>query len=474
MGKNKTFNFKSEHVTPSSSSSTSSNNNNGTSNRSTTTTPSNSAPKKSNVKSFKKEYYRKKAAESTNEEDRLIQTGTGLHLDSWPYNLWGKLKSDFTYGPLDRFRPFQSMLCLTDGHENPNKKEGGLELIPGFASVAERYFPACDDKFREGKSKRIKSPWISSYHVRFNQKEEDEPLFEMVRKVKRVPPNWNAPPPSAELLQPMNADDCLDYMRKMVTEHDAIPYHPIKKGDFLYFDIRTAHRNSDANEMDRPRSVFYHAYSVAHRVNERTIETLKQKRKNFEHPDDFNSKFKMEQQVLSVEKDLIPLTPLGQCLYNERSYKTLLQPDDQIQPILNQHSRLTQRHIDFFHRYGYVVVENVVSDEECDQLLNELCHYSTQAGCPLSMNAKTVSQSDFANIGGNFGAMVEWYYLPMQQRLRQHEGLYATTVNLLANTWCATTPNAYHVPYECPFAEHLDARKLWLYVDRMNFRMPDQ
>ncbi|KAG2392554.1 hypothetical protein C9374_011279 [Naegleria lovaniensis] len=440
---------------------------------------SSSEKKKNSSKSFKKEYYKKKAAEAsssstTTSEDILIQTGTGLHLDSWPYNLWGKLKSDFTYGPLDRFRPFQSMLCLTSGHTNPNKKEGGLELIPGFASVAERYFPAMDEMLREGKSKRTKSPWISSYHIRFNQK-EDEPLFELVRKVKRVPRDWTAPPASTELLSTMNANDCLEYMRKIVKEHDAIPYHPIEKGDFIYFDIRSAHRNSDANEMDRPRSVFYHAYSVAHRVNEKTIESLKEKRKIFEHPSDFNSKFKMEQQLLNVEKDLIPLTPLGQCLYNERSYKTLLQPDDQIQPIVNQHSRLTQRHIDFYHRYGYVVVENVVSDADCEQLLNELCQYSAKAGCPLSLNSNSaLSQSDFANIGGNFGAMVEWYYLPMQQQLRQHEGLYATTVSLLANTWCAKTPNAYHVPYNCPFADHLDPRKLWLYVDRMNFRMPDK
>ena len=420
-------------------------------------------------------------ASSSSESDEITktQTGTGLHLDCWPYNLWGKLKTDFTYGPLDRFRPFQSMVCLTDGCVNRHKKEGGLEVIPGFASVCEKYFPAVDLKLRSASEMRAKSPWVSSYHLRFN-KEEDKPLYELVRKVQRIPQNWNPPPANNNLDQLNSADEMVEYVRNIVKEHDRLEYIPIKKGDYIFFDNRTAHRNSDANDMNRPRSVFYHAYSCAHKVNYQTIKQLQEKRKRFEHPDDFGTKFRMEQQFLKPEKDVVPLTPLGECLYNEQPYQNLLTVDDEhpvsvIDQILQENDHfLTQRHIDFFHRFGYVVVENIVTDADCDQLLVELCHYSTLAGCPISVNGKSVSQNQFAKIGGNFGAMVEFYYLPMQQQLRMSPALYTATVKLLTNTWCSTTPNAWNVPYECPLAPHIDPRKLWLYVDRMNFRLPDQ
>ena len=410
------------------------------------------------------------------EEALLIQKGTGLHLDSWPYNLWKKLKSDMTYEELDRFRPFQSMVCLTDGDSDPNKKEGGLEVIPGFASVAERYFPAMDQKVRNGKGFRVKSPWISSYHIRFNQ-EEDEPLFEMVRKVKRIPQEWKAPSPSSELTKLENADEMLDYMRKIVKEHDALEYVPIKKGDFIFFDNRTAHRNSDANHMDRPRSVFYHAYSCTDPVNRNTIEKLREKRKTFEHPDDFGTKFRVEQMYLHPENDLVPLTPLGECLYNEKPYDSIMEENGENSSILSQILKendhfLTQKHIDFFHRFGYVVVENCVPDQDCDQLLNELFKYSSLAGCPISFDGNSVSRVQFSNIGGGFGSMVEFYYLPMQQKMRMNPALYTSTVKLLSHTWGSKTANDWNVPYACPL--EIDSRKLWLYIDRMNFRLPNQ
>ena len=131
-----------------------------------------------------------------------------------------------------------------------------------------------------------------------------------------------------------------------------------------------------------------------------------------------------------------------------------------------------KKHVKYFQRYGYVVVvENLVGDNDCDQLLTELKENSKLVGCPLD---EEFTKSQFKSIGGGFGAMVEWYYLRMQQILRMDEKLYAVTVNLLSNTWCSSTPNEYQTPYECPFKNQINPAKLWLYIDRMNFRRPDK
>ncbi|KAL9649973.1 hypothetical protein ABK040_014980 [Willaertia magna] len=459
----------------------------------------------------------------------LTQTGTGLHLDSWPYNLWEKLNMDYTYSPLDRFRPFQSMLCLSDGHEHPHKEEGGLELIPGFPSISNEYFKATDIKFRDGQTMREKNPWVSPYHVKFTL-EEDKPLLGLIRKVKRVPIDWTL---SKENLEPQisvnSKDDAvnqkLEYLTEIVKEHDQIPYIPIQKGDFIFFDIRSPHQNSNANKLTHPRCVFYHAYSMAHDINRNTIEALKEKRRNFEHPEDFSSSFRMEQQLMDTKnsKELIPLTTLGECLYNEKDYeKTIfIQQEEQIsseekdenndqvlsnssstnlfEKMYKEHSHiLSKRHLDFFHRYGYVVVENIISEQVCNQLLKELGEYSEKANCPLPVNTiinksgkyekMNISKGEFRNISNPFGAMIEFYYLPTQQQLRMDEALYVCTVKLLSNTWCSnlniskelqqldsiSDQSIPHWKYQCPIESQLDPRKLWLYVDRMNFRIPDK
>jgi len=146
----------------------------------------------------------------------------------------------------------------------------------------------------------------------------------------------------------------------------------------------------------------------------------------------------------------------------------------EIETILNTYGPLlTQRHIDFFVRYGYVVVENLVDDADCDELMRQLSHYSNLVGCPLETTEELL-KSEWRKIGGNFGAMVEFYWLPMQQQIRMNEKLYAVTSKLLANTWCSKTPNPWSVPFECPLADHIDSRCMWLYIDRMNYRLPEK
>ncbi|EFC42716.1 hypothetical protein NAEGRDRAFT_58505 [Naegleria gruberi] len=443
---------------------------------------------------------------STTSTTPLRQTGTGLHLDSWPYNLWGKLNRKYEYEKLDRFRPFQSMLCLSDGDLDKSKEEGSLEIIPGFPTVsADGYFEACDEKFREGESMRKKSPWVSPYHVKFVENDkEDSPLFELIRKVKRVPKNWSPPSKEVTRLEIDSDQDQVDqyikYLKEIAKEHDKIPYEPIQRGDYIFFDIRMPHQNSKFNYMSYPRCVFYHAFEMAHPINMKTVESLRVKRKTFETPNDFSSEFQLEKKFMDPNnpEHLIPLTPLGECLFREKNHSQTLfskntneDPSSQFDEMYNKHSQLvTQRHLEFFHRYGYVVIENAISKDVCNQLLNELGEYSKKAGCGLPVESiikkqklsARPSKEEFRNISGPFGSMIEYFYLPTQQRLRMNEALYCATVKLLANTWCcnlevSTQFQEGSIPkwkYQCPIEKQLDPRKLWTYVDRMNFRFPNK
>ncbi|EFC41641.1 predicted protein [Naegleria gruberi] len=363
---------------------------------------------------------------------------------------------------------------------------------------------------------REKNPWVSPYHVKFTL-DEDKPLLGLIRKIKRVPVDWNL----KENLEPQISansdavDQYLEYLTNIVKEHDEIPYFPIQKGDFVFFDVRSPHQNSNSNRLTHPRCVFYHAYSMTHDINRDTIEALREKRKTFEHPDDFSSSFKMEQQSMDPQNPnhLIPLTTLGECLYNEKSYEETIfseqieEKDEngqvrnltRFEKIYEQHSHmLTKRHLDFFHRYGYVVVENVINEQVCNQLLKELGEFSEKSNCPLPVDTiinKTgkyekmnVSKGEFRNISNPFGAMIEFYHLPTQQKLRMDEILYVCTVKMLSNTWCSNLnisqelqqsdsipgQSIPHWKYQCPIEAQLDPRKLWLYVDRMNFRLPDK
>ncbi|KAL9646883.1 hypothetical protein ABK040_013743 [Willaertia magna] len=407
--------------------------------------------------------------------EQIKQNGTGLHLDSWPYNLWEKLFHDYTYVPLDRFRPFQSMVCLTDGDSNRNIKEGGLELIPGFHAICEKYFPLNDIKLRGNDTNNIrtKSSWVSSYHLGFD-KEEDQYLKKFIRKVQRIPEDWKAPPASTTLCNITSVEECVNHVKLIGEEHDSLTYVPVKKGDFIFFDIRSPHQNSDANETKTARSVFYHAYLLRHACNEKTINDLKERRKTLDHPKDFNSKFSnMEKKIMSANEELD--TELSKLLFNEKEWTNeVIERDSEIDKILRKYDEiLTERHIQFYHRFGYVVVENAVETSECDDLLNEFLGASTKLGCPIDKKNE-LTNGEWRNIAGNFGAMIEFYWLKGQQNIRKSEKLYTATVKLLANTWCCKQDNLWNVPYKCPLIEEVNPKCLWLYIDRLNYRLSEQ
>lgn len=390
----------------------------------------------------------------------LKQKFTGIHLDSNAFNLWEREVSPHVYEPLDRFRPFQSFVALTDTSEKRNVKDGGLEVVPGFHHIMERYFQNHEAGYR-GRRQTV-GPYNNSFDESI-----DSWLYSEIQKCQRIPDDWKIPSePVPPVPKDQKTEESIALCKKIVAEHKKLKYSPVKTGDFLLWDIRLAHQNSERNETENIRSVFYHAYLLAQpsHINQKKINEYKKLRVTRDHSSDFNRKWSNLEKTGFVPATLD--TKLSKLLYDEEKWNDdLLAEDGEIGQILNKYKNvITDRHLAFFNRFGYVVIENAVSTELCKALFDQAMNHAKFAGCEIK---KGVTKKDWTKIGGGFGAMVEFFWQPQQERIRFDEKLYAITSELFQKTW-ATKQGLFSHPIE-----NVDGRKLWLYNDRMNMRIPD-
>jgi hypothetical protein len=388
---------------------------------------------------------------------KFVSRGTGLHIDSNLYSMWRTEISKGKFIDLDRMRPFQSFYALSDANPDQKLKDGGLEVVPGFHLYAEEYFGFLPDQT----SRRVAHlPHSTKFKGR-----EDTWILNCIRKVQRMPENWT--PYTLDTAKSQDLHELIQKSRRLVTEHDKMDYIPIQRGDFILWDIRLPHQNSDANDSDTIRSVFYHAYLLAEpqEINIKTVKDILKSRKTRDHQPDFNKKWTdIEKQGLDPLPELD--TPFTKMLYNVEEWDVNV--GDEI--ISRFGNLLTDKHIAFYKQYGYVVIENMIDSNICDQLYNQILSHAKFCGCDVGslMQGGLITAEHWDKIGGAFGAMVEFFWLPIQEQLRLDERAYAVTSKLLSETWARNDQS-----FSCPFADRIDPRKLWLYNDRVNIRVPD-
>jgi len=155
-------------------------------------------------------------------------------------------------------------------------------------------------------------------------------------------------------------------------------------------------------------------------------------------------------------------------LYNQTAWSELEKSDTPAQQLIDDHGQLlTDRHIAFFKKFGYVVVEGAVSKKQATKLYRAATKFTKNKGCDL-LTPNELGAKEYKKVATSFGAMVELFYLEEQQKIRLSEATYAITAKLGVNTW-----NTCEGTFAHPFADqNLDCRKLWLYIDRMNIRLP--
>lgn len=463
-----------------------------------------------------------------------FQYGSGLHLDSNPYNFWNKEiikpsstkdKEEFDLVPLDRFRPFQSFVALTDQVKN----DSTLQVVPGFHQYAEEYYQNTD------KHGRNIYKW-GTYSVKI--KKSTDPLLDAktdVQDIHRIPPGWASVGdayPHEDLIkvlefaelhkvapldmiekvrndQAANHIDAVFIVNRIMTtlkvnstlgdsirrirthrswfmpgletivnkisaisdEHKAMASktakptgNEIKQGDFVIWDVRTPHQNGHSNSTDKPRQVFYHAYLAAiDQVNKNAIEHIAKCRLTSKHISDFSKVFS------HVEDGTKPtgFEDLGMYLYDQEQW-TARGVEMFKDPTIR--SKVTQRHIDYLKRYGYVVIENVVDVEQVTNLKNAISSKLTKHGVDLTNQVGPMSAStwnNFTKISNPFGGMVEFFWLPEQEAIRQSTTSYNIMAEIMQHTWCSDT-----VIYKHPYGDKMVAEHLWVYCDRINYRFP--
>jgi len=251
----------------------------------------------------------------------------------------------------------------------------------------------------------------------------------------------------------------ISVLKTEIRRYEKVAEFP-KAGDFIIWDMRLAHQNGVENKSKQVRQTFYHAYLPVGNLNLETIEEIKTYREQGRHPPDFpKSHAHIEEKFRRCD-----LNDLGNLLYNYTTWT------DNTQITNNTPTyTLTPTQITFFQRYGFVVLEDCIPQQLVQNLKKEINdRFKSIAGID-TQNILSSTKEQWRKLGGNFGGMIEFFYCPSQDEIRQHPNPYWAIAQLLENTWFHQ--NKKELGYDHPFDE-LKPRHLWIYCDRMNYRLP--
>lgn len=312
-----------------------------------------------------------------------------------------------------------------------------------------------------------------SYITKFN-KETDTWILNKIQPIGRVPSDWQIP---SNLLPTVTNATNLQQLQQIVTEiadeHSQLTFDPIQAGDFVFWDIRMAHQNADTNDTDKIRHVIYHAFLLANeQVNGKLVKDVQYCRNNCKHLiPDFPKVYANLEATQETKNALPKLTKLGQQMYNMTPY---YDPVPQFTPEEDQGvkigmSKVTDRHIAFYKRYGYVVIENAMPKEFVQQCQVGISNFLKKRGVPLDLTKsgeQNVTLEQWEKVGQRFGGMIESFWTAEHEQVRLSPVLYGINVALGGATW-AKNEGFFQSPYGKFSPYHL-----WLYSDRQNVRFP--
>jgi len=205
----------------------------------------------------------------------------------------------------------------------------------------------------------------------------------------------------------MSRMEIVKWLHILQQELDQKSYYP-QAGDYIIWDMRSAHQNGDENLSGHVRQTFYHTYIPCGDINLPTIEGIRTARRSGRHPPDFPKSHS------SIEhKDYIPcpLTDLGDLLYCETAWS----PDTVItenQPTF----QLTTKQIAFIRRYGFLVIPECIPRPLIDSLNAEIDEELEKIAGIDTQNLLASTREQWKKVCGNFGGMLEFYLLQGQEK----------------------------------------------------------
>eukprot|EP00301_Raphidiophrys_heterophryoidea_P007745 c12959_g1_i2.p1 GENE.c12959_g1_i2~~c12959_g1_i2.p1 ORF type:complete len:391 (-),score=85.43 c12959_g1_i2:440-1585(-) len=261
-----------------------------------------------------------------------------------------------------------------------------------------------------------------------------------------------------------------------------------KPGDFVLWDARMVHSTGEPqafNHSHTVRQVFYCAFMVAHENMDRAV-TQMECRDTGVHPPWAP---KSHADIEKKNYEAYELSNHGRNVY--------LYDSDKSQPIRSHRSArlrntvaveaphkvdisqfMTEREILFFRRYGFVVIQGVVPKHMVQNLREQIATKVKEISqvdilSPLESMHIGMSVASLAKVIGPHGAgMVELYWLPAMEAVRELPELHAIASRLFNETWGSQKVPAFVRPRNSEREEISNTTKLALYVDRTNIRIP--
>jgi ectoine hydroxylase-related dioxygenase (phytanoyl-CoA dioxygenase family) len=114
---------------------------------------------------------------------------------------------------------------------------------------------------------------------------------------------------------------------------------------------------------------------------------------------------------------------------------------------------------------GILVVPNVLSEEEIAAAIKGFDEHLLLKD-KVDVTKLSETHTNKAGLGGRSG-LYELYLQPWKMKVHESEKAYQAITDLYSNFFAKNIAG-----YENPFAEHMDGSKAFLYIDRVNFRLP--
>jgi len=347
---------------------------------------------------------------------------------------------------------------LSDAHFG----DSSLEVCVGAHNFIGPYYK--DDSKNEGLNIQRTGPYIVGLLESRNADLMDDSNWIYV---SRIGANWKP-----ENLEPLPSNpnaltrpEICKWTALLKKEVEETHGEPPKEGDFVIWAPMAPHQNGDKNETNFIRRAMYNTYLFDIKENENLIKEQLVRRESGDHPPTFPAAFN------KIEKKngfpLLNLNEIGKKVYG---YEKWADTDESLLDKLYNAFPLSERHIAFFNRYGFVVVENVFPKELTRAAANQTAEFLKKSvNIDLNDLENTLTSEKWFSIANRFGGTLELYWLSSMDEIRQHPNGYSVLAKLLAATWAKKEREPWIHPYG-----DIDPRKLYLYIDRQNLRFPSK
>ena len=407
------------------------------------------------------------------------QKGTGCHLDTNGYNPFVEEQDPFGINvlPLQKYMPIQAFVCLSSSSssssssskENKNLLlDGGLQIIPGFHIVCQKYFQV------QGRSPKGKTSVIGrnlgrwgKYNTKFSKGFHSH-LLENLITVGRIPEDWDynsLKEINSKTLESLKTvEDFGNHITEVRKEISELGLGSLQAGDYVLWDNFIPHQTAEENMTETVRRTFYLTFIPDIDCNKNYLKTQRERRDKKLHPTDFEKTW----EATEMDSEFKPLSQNQKLLWSYKEYEKTEEARKQRLEKIQEMFPLERKYIEFYKRYGFVVIPEVISKELVEGLNKAVDKYiERKTKIRLNNLEETFFGDEWKKISGVFGGMLNVFYLNEMEAIRERFECYAIVSQLLEETHSKGNLELFENPLG-PY----DSTCLHVRADRLNYRFP--